>query len=212
MWLRKILLLLCPILSGAAQANPVILVFGDSLSAGYGLAAHQAWPDLLQQRLNRSQPRQKWQVVNASISGETTAGGVTRLPATLAQHQPAIVILELGANDGLRGLPLSVMQNNLNAMIRDIHNSGARTLLVGIHLPPNYGMTYTRKFQQTYASLARQNHIAWLPSLLSGIETQPQLFQADGLHPLATAENRLLENICKPLNPLLAKTNRRQPH
>ncbi len=189
-------------ISGIAQAEPVILVFGDSLSAGYGLAANQAWPDLLQQKLN-AKPR-KWRVVNASISGETSAGGVSRLPATLTQFKPAIVILALGANDGLRGLSLKAMQANLNTMILQIRKSGARTLLVGVQLPPNYGIPYTQKFQQTFVMLAQQHHIALLPSLLAGIETKPELFQADGLHPIASAENTVLENIWKELLPLLA--------
>ncbi len=207
MWSRKILfLLLCLILSGTARAERVILVFGDSLSAGYGLAAHQAWPDLLQQRLAQGSPAwRQWQVVNASISGETTAGGLARLPAALSRHRPAIVILELGANDGLRGLSLTAMQNNLATMIRDIQQSGARTLLVGTRLPPNYGIPYTEKFQQTFARLAQQNHIPVVPSLLAGIETRPELFQSDGLHPIAVAEPQIIDNIWPSLAPMLAR-------
>ena len=205
MGFRKLLLLLCFILSGTAHAAPVILVFGDSLSAGYGLAAHQAWPDLLQQRLSASQ--QKWRVVNASISGETTAGGLTRLPAALAQYRPAIVILALGANDGLRGLPLNSMQTNLDAMITLIRKSGARTLLVGVRLPSNYGISYTVKFQQTFVTLSQRHHIALVPSLLAGIETRPELFQADGLHPVALAESAVMENVWRELLPLLTSAN-----
>lgn len=201
MSVSKFWLLLCFMVSGAAHAAPVVLVFGDSLSAGYGLAAHQAWPDLLQQRLDARQ--QKWQVVNASISGETTAGGLSRLPAALARHHPAIVILALGANDGLRGLPLNALQNNLNAMLRLNQKNGARTLLVGIRLPPNYGIAYTQKFQQTYLSLAQQHHVPLVPSLLDGVETRPELFQPDGLHPIAAAENQVLNNVWKGLLPLL---------
>ena len=197
----KFLLLLCLIVSGAAQAAPVILVFGDSLSAGYGLETSQAWPSLLQQRLNHN--KQNWRVVNASISGETSAGGLARLPAALVQQKPAIVILELGANDGLRGLSLTAMQRNLDAMILRIQHTGARVLLVGIHLPPNYGMAYTEKFQNTFASLARQQHIALLPSLLSGIEAKRELFQTDGFHPIASAQNQVLDNVWKSLQPLL---------
>ncbi|MHB1678501.1 MAG: arylesterase [Sulfuriferula sp.] len=207
MWLRKIPLLLCLFLPVTVSAQPVILVFGDSLSAGYGLATHQAWPDLLQQRLAHSAAsRQNWQVINASVSGETTAGGLARLPAALTAHRPAIVILELGANDGLRGLPLSAMRNNLDSMIRDIRKSGARILLVGVHLPPNYGMVYIEKFRQVYASLARQNTIPLVPSLLAGIEAKPELFQADGLHPVAAAENTVATNIWSHLIPLLTAT------
>ncbi|MDR3391795.1 MAG: arylesterase [Sulfuriferula sp.] len=202
MGFNKFLLLLCFVVSGTAHAAPAILVFGDSLSAGYGLAAHQAWPDLLQQRLDAGQ--RKWQVVNASISGETSAGGLSRLPAALAQYKPAVVILALGANDGLRGLPLAAMHDNLNSMILQIRQSGARTLLVGVRLPPNYGIAYTEKFQQTFADLAQQHHVALLPSLLAGVESRPELFQADGLHPIASAENQVMENVWKVLLPLLA--------
>lgn len=204
---RKILLLLCLVVSGAVQAAPVILVFGDSLSAGYGLKTSQAWPSLLQQRLDNN--KQNWHVVNASISGETSAGGLARLPPALAQHKPAIVILELGANDGLRGLPLAAMQNNLNAMIQRIHQAGARVLLVGVRLPPNYGMAYTEKFRHAYETLARQQHVALLPSLLNGIEAKRELFQADGFHPIASAQNQVLENVWKPLQTLLVARHKR---
>lgn len=200
----KYTLLLCLLLSTAAHANAVVLVFGDSLSAGYGLAAHQAWPDLLQQRLvNDSTARQRWEVVNASVSGETTTGGLARLPAALNAHRPALVILELGANDGLRGLPLSAMHDNLAAMIRIIKKSGAQLLLIGINLPPNYGIPYTERFQQVYTTLARQNHVALVPSLLASIETKPELFQADGLHPVAAAENEIVRTIWPFLLPLI---------
>ena len=190
------------------QAAPVILVFGDSLSAGYGLETSQAWPTLLQQRLDNN--KQKWRVVNASISGETSAGGLARLPAALAQHKPAIVILELGANDGLRGLPLAAMQDNLGAMIQRIHQDGARVLLVGVRLPPNYGMAYTEKFQHVYETLARQQHVALVPSLLDGIEAKRELFQADGFHPIASAQNKVLENVWKPLQMLLLAPHKRR--
>lgn len=189
------------------QAAPVILVFGDSLSAGYGLHISQAWPSLLQQRLNNN--KQNWHVVNASISGETSAGGLARLPTALAQHKPAIVILELGANDGLRGLPLAAMQDNLSAMIQRIHQAGARVLLVGVRLPPNYGMAYTEKFQHVYETLARQQHVALLPSLLDGIEAKRELFQADGFHPIASAQSQVLENVWKPLQTLLVARHKR---
>ncbi|MHB8847238.1 MAG: arylesterase [Burkholderiales bacterium] len=201
----KYSLLLCLLLSTAAHARAVLMVFGDSLSAGYGLAAHQAWPDLLQQRLaNDRDIGQRWKVVNASVSGETTAGGLARLPAALNAYRPALVILELGANDGLRGLPLSAMHDNLVAMIRDIKKSGAKILLVGIHLPSNYGIPYTERFRQVYTAIAQQNGLALLPSLLAGIETKPELFQADGLHPVATAENKIVDTVWPVLFPLLS--------
>ena len=208
MRLIKFVLLLCFMLSGAAHAAPVILVFGDSLSAGYGLAAHQAWPDLLQRRLD-THTDNKWQVVNASISGETSAGGLSRLPAALVKYQPRIVILALGANDGLRGQPVANMQANLSSMIKRIRQSGAQIVLVGIRLPPNYGMAYTQKFQQVYTSLAQQYHIALLPSLLTGVETKPELFQSDGLHPIAAAENQVVGNVWTVLLPLLKPRTRK---
>lgn len=204
---RKVLVLLCLVVSGAVHAAPIILVYGDSLSAGYGLQTSQAWPRQLQQRLNRNQ--QNWRVVNASISGETSAGGRVRLPAALAQHQPSIVILELGANDGLRGVPIETMQDNLRAMIQRIRKSGARVLLVGVRLPPNYGMIYTEKFQRSYETLAHKHKISLLPSLLHGIDEKRELFQADGFHPIASAQSQILENIWKPLVPMLTAQNPR---
>ncbi|NOT17988.1 MAG: arylesterase [Sulfuriferula sp.] len=189
-------------ITGTAHAAPVILVYGDSLSAGYGLTAHQAWPDLLQQRL----ATKNWQVVNASISGETTAGGLSRLPSTLAQHHPKIVILALGANDGLRGLPLDAMYGNLNNMMQQIKQKGATILLVGIHLPPNYGIAYTEKFQQVYTKLARQHHVTYIPSLLAKVENKRELFQADSLHPIAAAEPLILDTVLAKLSPLLNPT------
>ncbi|BBP00434.1 arylesterase [Sulfuriferula nivalis] len=187
------------LITGIAHAAPVILVYGDSLSAGYGLAAHQAWPDLLQQRLTTK----NWQIINASISGETTAGGLARLPDTLAQHHPKIVILALGANDGLRGLSMAAMYDNLNNMMQQIRNTGAVILLVGVHLPPNYGIAYTEKFQQVYTKLAQQHHVAYLPSLLANVENKRELFQADGLHPIAVAEPLVLDAVLDGLLPLL---------
>jgi acyl-CoA thioesterase-1 len=187
------------LITGTAHAAPVILVYGDSLSAGYGLAAHQAWPDLLQQRLTAK----NWQVVNASISGETTAGSLARLPSTLAQHHPKIVILALGANDGLRGLSITAMYDNLNNMMQQIRQTGAVILLVGIRLPPNYGIAYTEKFRQVYIGLAQHHHVAYLPSLLANVENKRDLFQADGLHPVAMAETLILDTVWEGLLPLL---------
>ncbi len=180
-----------------AAIRPVILVFGDSLSAGYGLAQNTGWVDLLQQRLRSK--KLPHAVINASISGETSAGGLTRLPATLNTHKPNIVVLELGANDGLRGLTLSVMRNNLQAMITACTGRGASVILVGIRLPTNYGKAYTEKFQQTFYDLSKANKIAFVPSLLSGIETRRELFQADGFHPSAEAQDELLENVWREL-------------
>ncbi|WP_297505851.1 arylesterase [Ferrovum sp.] len=206
MHLAKYFWLICLFFAIPACATshaPVILVFGDSLSAGYGLAAHEAWPDLLQQRLRHASTTAHWNVVNASISGETSAGGLDRLPVALLQHHPAIVILELGANDGLQGLSIEALRSNLTTMIHLIGAAHARTLLVGIRLPSNYGMSWNEKLQHMYADLAHQQHIPLLPSLLDGIETRPELFQADGMHPLAQSENQVLDNVWGELRTML---------
>lgn len=175
----------------------MLLVFGDSLSAGYGLPASAAWPRLLQDELARS--KQPWKVVNASVSGETTAGGLTRLPAALKAHKPKRVILELGANDGLRGLPLSAMENNLAAMIRTIKASGAQVHLVGMRLPSNYGAEYTGKFAAVYEKLARDYKTGVTPFLLAPIIERRDYFQADGIHPTAEAQPLLMRGMLKDL-------------
>ena len=155
------------VFSGAAQAA-TILVWGDSLSAGYGLKSQEAWPTLLQTRLEREGFRHT--VVNASVSGETSAGGRSRLPAALDRHKPDLLILELGANDGLRGLKPSFMADNLSAMIRAAREKGARVLLVGMQIPPNYGAAYTRRFQQTYADVAREQNVPLVPFKLYKVD------------------------------------------
>jgi acyl-CoA thioesterase I len=187
----------CP--AFAAPAN--ILVMGDSLSAAYGLDASQGWVSLLQQRLTTR--GYDYTVVNASISGETTAGGLTRLPRALGQHKPAIVILELGANDGLRGLPIKLMQQNLGRMIALSSKAGAKVLLVGILLPPNYGPQYTRAFSAVYPALAGRYRLSLVPFLLEGVAQDRRLMQADGLHPKAVAESRVLDNVWSKLAPML---------
>ncbi len=181
-----------------------ILVFGDSLSAGFGLRNQdEAWASLLQKRLDTSGYR--YTVVNASVSGETTAGGRTRLPAALAQHKPAIVILELGANDGLRGLPLKPMQENLSEMVRLAKKSGAKVVVVGMRLPPNYGPDYTEKFRNTFADVAKAEGTPLVPFLMEGFAQTNTYFQADGLHPTAAAQPRVLDNIWPALKPLLKR-------
>ena len=189
--------------SGAwgASAGQTLLVFGDSLSAGYGIQPNQGWASLLQQKLSTEGYGQR--VVNASISGETTSGGKTRLPRALAQHHPDIVILELGANDGLRGLPLDATRANLDAMIQLIHTAGARPLLVGIQLPPNYGPSYTTRFRDLYASLARERRTALVPFLMEGVALDERYMQADGLHPNAAGQPLLLDTVWRALKPLL---------
>jgi acyl-CoA thioesterase I len=186
----------------AAGLDGTVLVFGDSLSAGYGLAPDQGWASLLQPRLVSRGYGQR--VVNASVSGETTSGGRSRLPRALTQHHPDIVILELGANDGLRGLPLATASANLGEMIDAIKASGARVLLVGVELPPNYGPAYTGAFRRMYADLAREHRVALVPFLMEGVALDGRLMQADGLHPNAAGQPRLLDTVWKALQPLLA--------
>jgi acyl-CoA thioesterase-1 len=178
-----------------------ILVFGDSLSAAYGIAAKRGWVALLAERLQGERP--DYSVVNASISGETTAGGVSRLPRALAQYKPAVVILELGANDGLRGLPVAEMKKNLAAMIGLSRKAGAKVLLVGMRIPPNYGPEYTREFDAAFADLARARKLALAPFLLEGMADDLRLYQPDRIHPTEAAQPILLENVWKALRALL---------
>lgn len=183
------------------MAAATILVFGDSLSAGYGLATEQSWPALLAQRLKDG--RLPYTVTNASISGETTAGGRSRLPAVLDRTQPAVVLIALGANDGLRGLPLVQMRDNLAAMVRTAKAHNSRVLLVGMKLPPNYGTDYPREFEQMFARVAQQERAALLPFLLAPIALEAGAYQADGLHPTAAAQTRILDHVWPALKPLL---------
>lgn len=199
----------CSLLSAGATAQPrpasaTILVLGDSLSAEYGLARGTGWVRLLEQRLD-ARPGTKYTVVNASISGETTSGGVTRLPQLLATHRPAIVIIELGANDGLRGLPIDVMRANLKAMAEAARDAGARVLIVGIRVPPNYGREYAERFHASFAEVSRQTRAALAPFLLDGIAEDLTMFQADRIHPNARAQPRMLDNVWPHLAPLLAR-------
>lgn len=184
-----------------------ILVYGDSLSAGFGIAVDQSWPALLGQRLKQNGSNgsnsAQWTVVNASISGETTAGGRSRLDAALKQFQPQIVILALGANDGLRGLPVKTMSDNLAAMVAAAKKQKARILLVGMRLPPNYGPDYTRDFETAFSRLAKREKLPLLPFLLEPIAGDRSAFQNDNLHPLAAAQPKLLEHVWGPLKPML---------
>ncbi len=185
----------------AAAAPRTILVLGDSLSAGYGIGLEQSWPTLLERRLEAGHI--PYRVTNLSISGETTAGGASRLPAALRQAHPAIVVIALGANDGLRGLPIEAMRANLESMIRDSRDSGARVVLVGMRLPPNYGAAYGQRFSDTFADLARQHGTPLVPFLLGGFADRPEAFQADGLHPTAAYQAAVLDNVWPALAPLL---------
>ncbi|AMO36249.1 MULTISPECIES: arylesterase [Thauera] len=188
--------------AGAVQAS-TILVWGDSLSAGYGLKSGEAWPTLLQTRLTDEGFRHT--VVNASVSGETSAGGRSRLPAALEQHKPSIVILELGANDGLRGLRPQLMAENLTAMIDAARAAGSQVLLVGMQMPPNYGAAYTRRFAQTFTDVAQAREVPLVPFLLDGFADQPELFLSDGIHPTAEAQPRVLDTVWQGLQPLLGR-------
>jgi len=186
---------------GLAHANPTLLVFGDSLSAAYGIGQQAGWVALLQERLR--QKRLDYTVINASVSGETTSGGAARIAAALAAHKPSIVVVALGANDGLRGLPLGQMRNNLANILRAVQNSGGRVLLVGMKMPPNYGPQYTQGFEQVYVALARQFKCALAPFLLDGVAGRRELFLDDNLHPAAQAQPVILENVWKALAPML---------
>ena len=185
----------------AARAEPVILVYGDSLSAAYGLPQEVGWVSLLQERL--TQKNLNYRVVNASISGETTQGGLYRINSTLATHKPAIVILELGGNDGLRGLPLITTRANLDGIIQACRKQNAKVLLLGMRLPPNYGTAYEEKFQEIYRELARRHKLAPAPFMLEGIAGRRELFQADGIHPIAEAQPLIMDNVWKYLVPML---------
>ena len=198
-----ILLLGLMVLCGAAARaeSPVILVLGDSLSAGYGIPVEKGWVNLLQRRLvERGFP---YRVVNASISGDTTSGGLSRLPAALELHRPAIVVLELGANDGLRGQPPMAMSRNLSRMIERSQQAGARVLLAEMRIPPNYGPLYAQKFQATFGELAQHYAIPLIPFLLDGVAGNPALIQDDGLHPRAEAQPQILDNVWAVLEPAL---------
>ncbi|MGP1628723.1 MAG: arylesterase [Giesbergeria sp.] len=181
-----------------------VLVVGDSLSAEYGIARGSGWVALLEERL--AQQKTPWQVVNASISGDTTAGGRSRIASLLRLHKPAVVVIELGGNDALRGLPLQSSADNLRHMVQAAKASGARVLLLGMQVPPNYGQSYARKFAEVFVEISREQQTALVPFLLKGIADEPDaadLFQADRIHPRATAHPRMLENVWPTLEPLL---------
>lgn len=211
-WITASLLILGVLaLHSALQAAPAaapaqtILVFGDSVSAGYGMRVEQGWVALLQKKLR--QAGYAWQVVNASVSGETTEGGKARLPRALKLHKPQIVILELGANDGLRGLPLEGMRTNLEAMVATIRESGAQVLLVSVPLPANYGKRYTEGFQTVFRLLSERNALALVPFVIDNPAARKALLQSDGLHPNARAQPRLRDAVWPALIDLIKKTS-----
>jgi len=186
----------------ARAETPTILVFGDSISAGYGLPrVEQGWVALLQAKLMKE--GYGYEVVNASVSGETTAGGLARLPRALSLHHPSIVILELGGNDGLRALPIAPMRANLARMAELSTAAGAKVVLVGMRMPPNYGPQYTEQFSRVYAQIAHDEHLALVPFVLDGVALTPTLMQDDGIHPNGAGQPRLLENVWPALAPLL---------
>ena len=199
--LRLALLALGLGLCAQAGAAGTILVFGDSLSAAYGIAQDRGWVTLLEARLKER--RLDYSVANASVSGETTAGGVARIGGALAQHRPKLVILELGSNDGLRGLSVDAMKKNLAHMIRAAQSAKARVLLVGMKMPPNYGPDYTQQFERSTAELAKEFKLALVPFLLEGVAERRELFQPDNIHPVAAAQPAILETVWKQLAPLL---------
>lgn len=187
--------------SAAANEGPGILVFGDSLSAAYGIREEQGWVTLLQEKLKAEGFAHR--VINASVSGETSNGGLARLPASLQSHKPDLVILELGGNDGLRGLPLQALEDNLQAMIDMIQNADAEVLLVGIQIPPNYGPRYTEPFAQIFPTLAERESLPLVPFLIDGIAQQPELMQNDGIHPRAEAQSMIVDNVWPVLKSML---------
>jgi acyl-CoA thioesterase I len=189
--------------SATTASAATILVYGDSLSAAYGLPQEQGWVHLLAQRLHAQ--KLDYKVANASISGETTAGGRNRIEAALRMHRPALVIVELGANDGLRGGSLDTMRGNLEAIVDACRRANARVLLVGMRIPPNYGMPYADKFKGTFSEIATRRKLPLVPFLLEGFADQPSLFQSDGIHPAAAAQPVMLDTVWKGLRPLLKK-------
>lgn len=194
--------------SACAIAAPVVLVVGDSISAGYGLPSETGWTTLLQQRL--ATEHYPHRVVNASISGDTTAGGRARLDALLAKNRPAVTVIELGGNDGLRGGSLDAMQANLDAMAAAAQKSGSRVLMVGLRLPPNYGPAYVHRFETTFADVARARKVALVPFLFEGFAEDDAMFQGDRIHPVIAAQARMLDNVWPQLKPLLGEPGKSQ--
>ena len=206
---RLLVMLLALLVSGSLLAAPAarakgpagpVLVVGDSLSAEHNIPRGSGWVSLLQQRLARDSGRS---VVNASISGETSAGALTRLPALLTKHKPSLVVIELGGNDALRGLAPAQLASNLGRMVQLSQQSGARVLLLGIDVPPNYGPAYRERLRRTYQDLAKAEGVALVPFFLEGVALEQGMMQGDGLHPTAAAQPRLLENVWPQLKPLL---------
>ena len=202
-WLRNLAgaLAICAAPLPALANQGTILVYGDSLSAAYGIGQKEGWVALLQERLRKN--GSDYTVANASISGETSSGGASRIGGVLARDKPKLVILELGANDGLRGLPVAQMRQNLAAIIRAAKGSGSKVLIVGMKMPPNYGPSYTRAFEAAYRELSKEFKVPLVPFLLDKVADKPTLFQPDQLHPTAEAQPTLLDNVWPALKPML---------
>jgi len=198
-----LLLILAGGMRVVADSSYTLMVYGDSLSAGYGIDESEGWVALLQHRLDGD--GYAYRVVNGSVSGETTTGGLSRLPAMLATYEPDLVILELGGNDGLRGLPLGAIRQNLISMVELARESGAEVLLAGIQIPPNYGPRYTEPFYRQFSEIAEQFELPLVPFLIDGIPQQPELMQDDGIHPKAQAQGMILDNVWPVLEPLLTR-------
>ena len=202
MLLRFIVIYFLTIFNFCHAKDSTILVLGDSLSAAYGIEIEHGWVNLLRNRLDHYSEDRQWNVVNASVSGETTAGGLARLPNLIRQYQPVLCIIELGANNGLRGQSTSLVQNDLDQIVKKCSESGT-SLLLGIKLPPNYGEKYTQAFHQIYTNVANKNNIPLVPFLLDGIALQDKYLQADRLHPIAEAQPLILENVWPILSEIL---------
>jgi acyl-CoA thioesterase-1 len=201
--LRALFFALCVLGAPAAAAAGTVLVYGDSLSAAYGIGQKDGWVNLLGGRLKQTKP--DYSVVNASISGETTAGGAARIDAALGRFKPDVVVVALGGNDGLRGLPVAEMKSNLAKIVRASQSRGARVLVVGMRIPPNYGPKYTQAFYDAFAEVARETKSAYVPFLLERIADQRTYFQPDQIHPTAEAQPLLLDTVWKGLEPLIRK-------
>jgi acyl-CoA thioesterase-1 len=200
-YFRLLLAALAVAFMPAALAERTVLVFGDSLSAAYGLSPQQGWVHLLAERIARM--HLDWRVVNASVSGETTAGGLRRLPEDLKRHKPDLVLIELGANDALRGQPVAGMRANLEAMARLVRDAHARPVFVGIMIPPNYGIDYAVEFREAFSKVAAHNKAPLVPFLLEGFVDRRDLFQPDQVHPTAAAQPMMLDNVWRVIEPLL---------
>ncbi len=201
--LKALFFALCVAASPASAAAGTILVYGDSLSAAYGIGQKDGWVSLLGGRLKQSKP--DYNVVNASISGETTAGGAARIDAALGRFKPDVLVVALGGNDGLRGLPVREMKSNLDRIVRAAQSRGARVLVVGMRIPPNYGPKYAQAFYDAFGQVARETKSGYVPFLLEGIADKRDLFQPDQIHPTTEAQPLLLDTVWKGLEPLLKK-------